>query len=74
MPTRASSSAALSRQRARQHVPVDRPRLGDDVEHGHARVERREGVLKHDLERAAERQQPFGLEREDPIAVEARLA
>jgi hypothetical protein len=74
MPTRASSSAALSRQRARQHVPVDRPRLGDDVEHGHARVERGKGVLENDLERAAERKQPFRLKRENAIAMKTRVA
>ena len=42
---------------------VDQQRLADQIADHHARVERGEGILKHHLQMAAERFQPFAAQR-----------
>ncbi len=49
---------------------VDQQALGDDVAHGHARVQRRIGVLEDDLHVAAQRLEFVGAQIEDILPVE----
>jgi hypothetical protein len=47
---------------------VGEQRLGDDVAHGHARIERGERILEHDLHRAAMPAQRLGIQRAEVVA------
>src|SRR5262249_58165465 len=51
---------------------VNDQRLGDDVEHGHTRVQRTERILEHELDLPPKAQQLFTLELQhvdDPAAI-----
>src|SRR3989454_546000 len=60
---------ALADRRARE-IGVDLQRLGDDVLHAHARAERAERVLEHDLHGPAVRHELRALEAGDVSALE----
>src|SRR4029079_6051566 len=49
-------------------------RLGDDLAHRHARVERRVGILENDLQLAADVAHPAAAEARDVLTVEDDLA
>ncbi len=54
-PTRRSSSATRSWRWRLSFIPIHQERLADDIQQGHARIERGEGILKDHLHLVAQR-------------------